>query len=243
MTEIPTDREVKIRLDGRKSQEVLSSAVQQGRTIDIYADPEVSVVLLNGLLVDSNDSHLFICVHCENATEMAMNALSTLHAEFTLDGMVYRLETSELDDLASGEEHLVRIPRPEFITRVERRRSRRYGFRRTTDVEIALGRNGQGERLQGLLLNLSVDGLACKVSNAEAVRLATYQTVTVTFRISGGHPPLVLTGRVASRTPGGSQGCTVIGVEFDEQTDVKQRERVIGEVRDRDGTKDQDVSS
>lgn len=226
MANMPTEQTVTCPLDADSTNDLINLATRHGAEVTLYADAERSVVLLNGALVDCCDSYVFICVHCENATELAMNALGRLYADLVLDGTVYHLVAEDLEDVTSGHERLVRIPRPKTVSRIERRRSRRHQFQAARFVDLCSSNASTGTTLRGRLLNLSPDGLACKMSHADAMLLSDYEHLTASFIVADDQPALTLAGRIVSRTPGGTQGHTVVGIEFDDMSDDEQRARI-----------------
>jgi|GEM_PF-2824654 len=243
MASMPTEQAVTHPLDADATNELFIRAARHGAEVTLYADAERSAVLLNGAVVDCCDSHLFFCVHCENATELAMNALGHLYADLLLDGTVYQLVAEDLEDVTFGNERLVRIPRPKTVLRMERRRTRRHQFQAARFVDLCGSKASAGATLRGRLLNLSPDGFACRMSHADAMLLSDYEHLTVSFTIAADQPIVTVTGRIVSRTPAGTHGHTVVGIEFDDMSDAEQRARITEMLKDAYDTKSQDDQS
>ena len=69
-------------------------------------------------------------------------------------------------------------------------------------------------RCRAALLNLSADGLACKVSDVDANELPVGKTVCVMFRAGEMAGGFDLEARVSNLTEAGTPGRWIIGLEF-----------------------------
>ena len=103
-------------------------------------------------------------------------------------------------------------PAPEVL--FERRRSQRRILHKAAEVRL----RGVGDEMQwtcqGAVLNVGVDGLACRVTTENAMKLLVDQHVDVVFRMGGSATDFDLRARVANVTPAGSDHHRVLGLEF-----------------------------
>ena len=97
---------------------------------------------------------------------------------------------------------------------VERRRSRRRRLQNPSEVSL----HGTGSEVDwtaaGVLLNVSPDGLACRVSAKAAHALTVGQALHVLFRIGTTSTVFDLKARITNITPAGTTHCVVLGLEF-----------------------------
>ena len=64
------------------------------------------------------------------------------------------------------------------------------------------------------MLNLSENGLACRMAADQAVRLRVGQALSVRYALPAVSNPFLLDARVVNVTPGGDPACSIVGVEF-----------------------------
>lgn len=99
-------------------------------------------------------------------------------------------------------------------TVIERRKSRRRRFQEPAQVTLRAMSGSQKRHSRGALLNLSMDGIACRVREEDTDQMAVGQTLRVMFYLSRIPQEFDLIGRVISVTGAGSPGHAVIGMEF-----------------------------
>ncbi|MBI3834752.1 MAG: PilZ domain-containing protein [Planctomycetes bacterium] len=126
----------------------------------------------------------------------------------------YEFETRIVRVTPSPHHEVIHLRKPATISVHERRRSRRRLLRATTTVELRHSGLGESIRMNGTLLNLSVGGVACRLSNSESTSLHVHELVHLKFSI--GNPPTEIqrTARVVSLSQGSSAGQTIVGLEF-----------------------------
>ena len=97
---------------------------------------------------------------------------------------------------------------------VERRRSRRRRLQNPSEVSL----HGTGPEVdwtgEGVLLNASPDGLACRVSAQTAHVLTVGQMLHVVFRIGPASTVFDLKARITNITAAGTTHRVVLGLEF-----------------------------
>ena len=223
MSAVPTETIVLYHLDPTSSAAVIAQAVDVRTPVRIFADIDLSVMLLEGILTDQSAGNLSILVTSENTSGLAMNVLAMLLVEFRMGEVAYRFEAMRIDDIPDSTPRLVRIPVPEIIAVAERRRSPRRRFQDATKVTLTPTDRDCGTPISGALLNLSDDGLACRLPETEIDSLEPDESVSVSFALSRWERPIALTGRIVSRTKAGSPGYVVAGVEFDAGEQMEQR--------------------
>ncbi len=111
----------------------------------------------------------------------------------------------------------------------DRRRSRRRELREPTDVTIlGVGKTDEWS-VDGVLLNASADGIACRTEQADIVDIAVGRLVRVIFRIGNTEQPFDRHAQVISVTESGTPGWRVMGLEFSPDHDQPaERARLAG---------------
>ncbi len=110
----------------------------------------------------------------------------------------------------------------------ERRRSRRRRLQKPSEVRL----HGLGDELgwhcAGALLNVSNDGIACRIANKDAGALCIGQTIQAVFGL-GSSRTFELTARITNTTPAGTAGHRVLGLEFVEDAKSKAAQAALRE--------------
>lgn len=205
-------------LDNRRTAMVLARALQARAIVSIEAQPGNAELTWRGEVVDLDKSTIVLLCDVGDTNSSAHKRDEPLNAEFSLSSARYTFRTSLIDAPARTEDGqlVVRLKRPQTIAAIERRRSRRR-FLSTGTVQIRVSDGGKSEPLQGVILNLSVNGLACRMTQADADRLtvgAESLTVMIQPGVSEGPDQLELCGHVVNITPAGSEEQAIVGVEF-----------------------------
>ncbi|HNO77536.1 MAG TPA: PilZ domain-containing protein [Phycisphaerae bacterium] len=133
-----------------------------------------------------------------------------LEVQFALDGQAYFFTSSTL----VCNEDCMQIGRPTNLHTWQRRRFMRASIAKSTAVKIMdLDMPGQliGE---GAMLNVSQDGLACRLGRDVADRIDIDERIGVEFEIGDERIALAVDGRVKSKTAGGSPNTIIVGICF-----------------------------
>lgn len=117
------------------------------------------------------------------------------------------------------------ILKPCDVVRTERRRSPRRRLREPTEVALRTTEMGAGWHGQASLLNISPEGIACRLTPADGAKLTIGQPLRVTLDL--GSPPVAfdLAARVINITVGGTGDRLIVGLEFiaDNSVDVNRQ--------------------
>jgi hypothetical protein len=108
------------------------------------------------------------------------------------------------------------LARPEVIQVCQRRRFYRFRPARSAHVSLYWSDNtGLPGLATGWMLNVSADGLACRVDLQIADRLAIGEPLRVEFCLEPGDPGrFILDATVCSKSPGGTEGTMILGLHF-----------------------------
>jgi hypothetical protein len=119
------------------------------------------------------------------------------------------------------------LSRPEQIQVAQRRRYRRINLAHSTQVSLQWkGEQDEANYGIGWLCNISQDGLACRTESPTADRLCIGEPLHVEFNLGGGEEMhYTIKAMLCSKTPAGSQGKIILGMQFlaNEENDASYR--------------------
>ena len=86
--------------------------------------------------------------------------------------------------------------------------------RQRDPADVALGQaGGQLHRHAATLLNISPEGIACRLEQSAADAIERRATLTAIFELPSCDQPFHLRALVSNKTPA-SEGCSIIGLQF-----------------------------
>ncbi|MGB2985583.1 MAG: PilZ domain-containing protein [Phycisphaerae bacterium] len=198
-------------VDPRTTARVLAKALEEHARVDLRADSEGVEVACCGTVVGVDDSHLALDVG--PAAGMVLGS-SVLRAGIEIGHAQYVFETRCADETAEIEPGVIRVVKPDSITPAERRRSPRRQLHEPTEVILRPAGDGDESHGPGAMLNLSPDGIACRIPIPGTEALAIGQTLRVEFRLGASSRAFHLNGRISNITQGGTINHLVVGLEF-----------------------------
>ena len=77
----------------------------------------------------------------------------------------------------------------------------------------------------GLMMNASVDGLACRTERKLADAVAVGEALRVAFKVSEDEEPFAIDAIIKGKTPAGTEGQVVLGLQFT-HADDRQYQRL-----------------
>ncbi|MFQ5429249.1 MAG: PilZ domain-containing protein [Phycisphaerae bacterium] len=112
-----------------------------------------------------------------------------------------------------GKTQALAFDRPETVRVLDRRRFLRAKLAPSSEVSLQWKRSGTEHRHVVKLLNISADGMACRLGERAATAIDKRDHLWVTFQLPGNPQPFELGARVSNKTPA-SEGCTILGLQF-----------------------------
>jgi c-di-GMP-binding flagellar brake protein YcgR len=219
-------------LNIRQSSRVFEQALREHAAVCLIPKlPEANS--LEGTLASRTEESAWIAVS-EFEWKQAMPLQSVCcDGELSVDGVMYIFATNILSVTEQNGEVRVEIALPEELSVVQRRRFSRTAMRESRAVTLsgASGDEGGAWSCLSSLLNLSVNGLACRVDQVHADRIQINQVLNISFRLETSPDPVECRGRLRSKTPAGSEGCVVLGFEFSETPDTDWMEQLRRELQ------------
>jgi len=113
----------------------------------------------------------------------------------------------------------------------ERRRFWRAALAESTRVELKPTTNDKPLSIQSDLLNISPDGIACRVAGSDIDALLIGEPVELSFTLSGTARACALTGVICNKTPTGSGENVIVGMQFVMRPDVPDDQVVVDLIR------------
>ncbi len=167
----------------------------------------------SGFLVSGDDRTIMI--ELETPVSDAIDKLADQECEVVVHGeRQFRFLAIVTAVPAWGERRVLGVSRPSEIEFTERRRFLRAKPAPSSTVELTWRDANATHRCRAALLNISADGMACRVEDSTAAVIgeggASLQTE---FRLPGRAEPFRMDATIMNRTPA-SPGHTILGLQF-----------------------------
>jgi hypothetical protein len=198
-------------VDADAAARALAQAVQSHVQVDLWAEGDRVEFSCTGTLVGADESYLLVDV---GPATGALLCSAVIHGGMEVDGSFYLFDTRCADEFAEVEPGVIRLLKPAPIAVADRRRSPRRRLREVTEVTLRPAEECDESQVRATLLNLSPDGLACRIATCDAGALAVGAVVRVAFRPGVSARAFHLNGRVISVIEGGTVANLVVGLEF-----------------------------
>ncbi|MCG8406833.1 MAG: PilZ domain-containing protein [Phycisphaerales bacterium] len=203
----------------RATQTIDSSAA--AKAIDTAITSRVQVVLesaafpnttINGVLISGDDTALLMEV--TGHPEVDFESLAGVQCQAFLYGdRRYTFSTNVTTVPQWGKTRSIAIQRPKTMGILERRRFLRAKLAPSSKVTLQWERACQTHRHKVNLLNISADGIACRLEDAVSALIEKKAELSVSFELPEHEQPFELSARVTNKTPA-SEGHTILGLQF-----------------------------
>jgi hypothetical protein len=206
-------------LDEQTTAALLSKCVQQLACVYVRPAGEKGGLAISGTVTGSEDSCLTL--EFERLDRGNMDGLvgTVLDVTVEIDQVRYTFEAGCVDGSAAVESTTLRVRQPERMALADRRRSPRRRLQGRTQVSLTGAEADVDWHAQAVMLNLSTEGIACRLAEHDAERLRIGHTLCLAFCVGASATPLELNANVSNITEGGTPGQVVVGLAFiaDEQ--------------------------
>ncbi|MBX3395149.1 MAG: PilZ domain-containing protein [Phycisphaerae bacterium] len=199
-----------IKLDQDATAQALESAVRQQVPV-ILESPEFRGATINGFVIAGDSQAILMKVTGRPAIDL--RRVIDTHC----DGQIYgerrfMFRTRITSSPRWGETQTLAFERPCELVVMERRRFFRASLAPSSKVSLSWTRNGRTHQYQAALLNISADGIACRVEDAVAMNVDRHERLMTSFELPG-IDRIELPATVSNMMPG-SEGCTLLGLQF-----------------------------
>lgn len=199
------------RLDATASDRVIENAIHTHAQIVLeFSDHPQQTV--NGFLISGDEKALLMEITGKPAVApqglVHASCCATLYSDHR-----YSFPTEIPAAPAWGNTRSVVLARPTILTVLERRRYVRAKLAPSCHVNLEWMQSGACFLKTAVLLNISVDGLACRLSTRDAASLPVGQPVLVQFELPESSRPFKLQAETCNRTPTDDDH-VIIGMQF-----------------------------
>jgi hypothetical protein len=202
---------VVIPLDQEASNQAIESGARTQAQI-VLESPAFPSVTINGFLISGDDKALLMEItgHPLPSLEGVINIQCTAHL---YGERRYEFATMITDIPRWGSSALLAFARPRVIGLVERRRFIRAKLAPSSQVLLAWSHAGISHAHRAPLLNISADGLACRLDDDTAAAIGKNDLLDATFQLGHDGDTFNLRAAVKNKTPA-SKGFTIFGLQF-----------------------------
>jgi hypothetical protein len=216
-----------ISLDQESSDHAIETATRTEAQV-VLESPAFPSTTINGFLISGDDKALLMEI--------------TGHPLASIDGIVnapcvayiygeqrYTFSTKITDVPQWGRSGLLAFARPRVIGLIERRRFIRAKLAPSSQVRLVWQQSGVPHSHRASLLNISPDGLACRMDDDAAAAIGKDDPLEATFDIPGRGEPFALHATIKNKTPA-SKGCTILGLQFVSTPEVADQLTILKEL-------------
>ncbi|HVP11594.1 MAG TPA: PilZ domain-containing protein [Phycisphaerae bacterium] len=200
-----------ISLDQEASDQAIESATRTHAQV-VLESPAFSNTTINGFLISGDDKTLLMEItgHPLSSVDGVLNAhcVARVYGEHR-----YEFSTTITDIPRWGRSALLAFARPKVMGLIERRRFIRAKLAPSSQVHLVWRRAGTTHTHRASLLNISPDGLACRLDDDAAAAIGKDDPLEAIFEIPGRHQLFDLRATVKNATPA-SKGATILGIQF-----------------------------
>lgn len=202
------------RLDAPGTARVLAEALEARAEADLHVTADGFELQCRAVFVREEGPRLLLRLHGGDTAARAIPSSSPLRITMEVAGARYVFDSRRADCPGECESGAIQVCTPDAVLLAERRRSPRQRFHGPCDVALYAGDALAESFCEAAMLNLSTEGIACRVPTQQAGLLRIGQIVRVVFRLDRSTPEFDLHGRVTNITEGGTAERMVVGLEF-----------------------------
>jgi hypothetical protein len=218
---------IKRTLDAEGSDRVLCRACEEHAHVRLRASANGPEVACTGTATACDGSQLTLEVGKMEPGVAAALPEASLQAEMGLADARYAFETRCAGPMPQTDEGVLHVIQPTTMTVIERRRHRRRQFQKPTEVTLRATTGAERWNGRAALLNLSTDGIACRVREEDARHTGVGTILRLVFCAGPGLKEFNLAGRVINVTQAGSPRHAVIGMAFVDDSSLASAEEAL----------------
>jgi hypothetical protein len=200
-----------ITLDAEASRQAIEAAIRTHAPVILESAsfPEATV---NGFLTSGDEKVLLVEV--TGRPSVSFDLMVDAHCSARLYGeRRYQFASTIFDVPHEGRSSSLVLARPRVIGLVERRRFPRASLAPSSEVTLGWPPKGSRHRHAAALLNISPDGLACRVEESVSSTVEQGDRIRTSFQLPNVEHTFCLDASIMNKTPA-SQGWTILGLQF-----------------------------
>lgn len=208
-----------IKLDIEESQQILENGIRTQSQL-VLESPEFGENTINGYLISGDASALLMEITGQPA--IALQRLANCRCDVRLySDRRYGFSAIIQAIPQWGKSCCLALTRPRTINLYERRRFLRAKLAPSTQVKIEWQANGVMHRHQATMLNISAEGLACRVEDDVAAVVQAGEQVRLQFDLPYCARIFDFQATLCNKTPA-SEGHTILGLHFETTPGAKE---------------------
>ncbi len=208
------------KLDRDASQRVIETATRTQSQVVLSGEAFIGTTI-NGFLISGDEATLLFEV--TGHLPLPIESLIGVACEAQIfSEQRYAFPTTIDGAPRWGKSRALAISRPGVIAMIERRRFLRAKLAPSSRVNLEWQHGGVIHRHLAVMLNVSSDGIACRVDELSTKAIEAGNTLNVAFDLPGKGEPFHFEATVMNKIPG-SDGCTIIGVQYVKSPDVSDQ--------------------
>lgn len=200
-----------VKLSPDDSRRLIESAVSNRAPV-ILESAKFPAITINGALISADEQALLMEVTGTPAVSFDAIVGATVNVQ-VYDERRLTFPTRINAAPQWGRSRAISLDRPRHVQVVERRRFLRAKLAPSSHVTLEWQADGQTHRHTATLLNISIEGIACRVERAAADAIQKRTQLTAMFELPGAGKPFVLRAIVSNKTPA-SEGWSILGIQF-----------------------------
>ena len=220
-----------LELGSRESQRVLEQACRAGARATIVPQTGHQPTLL-GTLATLTAESLWLDMDRTSPASDAARQSACCDVTLGFRESRYLFATNVVSTVQAEGESRLEVARPDTVCLLQRRRFWRARLAESTGVRLRRvadgddGVNGPAWDCRASMLNVSPDGLACLVTRRDADATVVGQRLHVEFALSAVQGSFVMNARLKAKTPAGTDGAIVLGLQLEPAAGSEQRRRL-----------------
>jgi len=217
-----------IALNGPQIQNILECAVRCNAPVRIEPTGEEGR-RIHGQFVSCDDEVLVVVL---DDPPQARNRLIGRYADVHVLGeQEYAFSTDILDDGGPQEPRQVVLRRPQALEVLQRRRISRTRLAPSSTVELTWNEKRQKRSCAAALLNISPDGMACRVAPGPAPDLPIGRMIEVRFELPTASQAFQIRASIRNNARG-EDDASLLGIQFELRSGDPADERMKRELAD-----------
>ncbi len=200
-----------IKIDSNAARQIFENAIRTQAQVALES-PSWSDRTINGYIISGDDEALLMEMTGRPALDIAFLVGTTCDVHMYAD-QTYHFATSITATPQWGQSRAIALARPADIRVLERRRSHRAKLAPSSQVRLEWTHEGLARRYTAAMLNISPDGLACRIEAPVREAVDIGDVLLTRFQIPYGTRAFELEGRVRNITPT-DEGRTILGLQF-----------------------------
>lgn len=200
-----------VKLNQDQSRALLERAAQDHSQIVLQSD-RWRQLTINGRLVSMDRDGLQMNVTGFPAVDPSKLVRTECEGHVYLEQR-YRFVTTITDAISLGGRLTLRLARPGVLNKVDRRRHLRSKLAPSSHVTLCWRENDKDRVHEAQLLNISTDGIACRIEASVTASLQRKDSLNVQFKLPGASQTFKLAVAVTNKTLATS-GNVILGLQF-----------------------------